>query len=155
MNIFQKILFKLLGVKEEQEPLSMHDLVANEIRILVRHVLVKRQLTTMDSIYRLTDDNAMNWFRIRERNYGESGSHYGIAELLSQPGQSNPAWPAWLKLIPTDNLKDIWLELSNLLKERQPLGGHQLHEENRLKAANEFADQLIFRLYEMEKASRQ
>jgi hypothetical protein len=155
MNILQKLVLKLLGVKEESEPPSMHILVANELRTLISNVLVKRGIVTSDTIFELTDDSKMRWYRIRDRNYGESGSHYGIAEIICQPRNNDPNWPAWLKLIPTDKLEDVWLDMSKLADQRRPLGGHGLHDENRLKAANEFADQLLFKLIEMEKQTRE
>jgi hypothetical protein len=147
MKIFRRLFSK-------KEPPSKHTLVANELRFLVCDVLVRRGIVTKERIVRETDCDSMEWFRIRPREYGESGSHYGIPEIIGHPGEDNPLWPSWLKLIPTSQLKDVWLELSNLAQERCPLGGHLMDEENLRRAVCEFADTLFFRLYEAEKQAR-
>ena len=148
MGIFRKIFSR--KDHPEKEPPSIQTLVANEICTLILNVFASLGIVTNGEVYL---DN-MEWFRIRERRSGEDGSHYGVPEIISQPDKIAPMWPPWLKLIPTSQLADVRLEAHRLARDRSPLGGHLMHEENLRKAVCEFAGHLIYSLCEVEEQAR-
>jgi hypothetical protein len=131
---------------------STHRLVASELRAVISLAVKRQAVAGGEKITRALKHDAMSWFRIRPREYGESGNHYGIAELTTDASVHRPKW---LGLVPTSDLDKVWRQASELLDERRPLGGHMMDEENRCRAASEFADQLLFRLYEAEKQARE
>jgi hypothetical protein len=111
-----------------------------------------RNIATKERIVKETK-YAMVWFKIRSRQYGESGSRFGIPEITSNP-TDHQIWPAWIKLIPTPQLDDVRREMSKLATDRRPLAGHGNEVGLRRQAVCEFADHLIFELFEAEKQAR-
>lgn len=147
-----KTLASNKGSQADTETPSMHTLVTNEIRFMLEVVLLKRCVATKEDIVKETK-HSMSWFKIRPRQYGESGSNFGVPEIVSSPAE-NHIWPTWLKLIPTSELQDIGRDISTLIKERRPLGGHLMEDENRRRAVCEFADHLLWRLLSAERENR-
>ncbi len=133
---------------------SMHTLVGDEIQFLLDAALGQCNVAARKNISAAVNNDPMNWFIVRDRRYGESGSHYGVTEIVAKPGGSDPLWPAWVALIPTAQLSDVGLAASKFSKARAPLGGHMLDEENRRKAVCEFADHILWRLLSTETETR-
>jgi len=131
---------------KQMEPPSIHTMVVKEICFLIGSLVKKYNIRNGESITFAVNQDAMEWFRIRPRRYGESGGHYGIPEIIGHP--------IWISLIPTSRLKDVRLEVWNLAKERMPLGGHLMTEENRRRDVCGFAANLIGTLCDEEEKAR-
>ena len=152
MNIFKKLFTKKeTGIKLEKT-YTMHGTVVNEIRFLAYSVLINHYPDSREKIVHELNQDPMDWFTIRDRRYGESGSDYGIPELKGQPGDAG--WPTWPQIIPTSELISINREMDSLSEERRPLGGHNMHDENRQIKASEFACSMLYRMFEAEKQAR-
>jgi hypothetical protein len=130
---------------------SPHALVAREFCEVVSLSLKELDVANGRAAIRALNRDDMTWFLIRSRQYGESGSHYGVAELTDDASSCRPKW---LGLISTPDLQKVWLRASDLFEKRRPSGGHMMDEENRRRAYSEFADQLLFKLYTLEEEAR-
>jgi hypothetical protein len=153
VNIFRRFFGKQEPQRHEVTP-SIHTSVANEIRFLIGSVTGRGNIEWSEGIVINANRDPMEWFRIRPRGYGESGSRYDIPEITGHPTEADPMWPKWIKWIPTSQLDDVRLELSKLARDRCPYGGHLMEEENRRRAVCEFAGHLLFKLFEAEKQAR-
>jgi hypothetical protein len=142
-----------MGLFGKKYPSSVHGLTAEEISLVVRAVFAKHGIDAKQ-VEKETKKDAMAWFGIRPRQYGESGSHYGVPEITGNPAGKNPNWPSWIKLVRTEDLKPVGTELWGEARDRQPLGGHMMDEENERKAACEFAGRLLSKLCEVEAGFR-
>ena len=149
MNIFRRFFRKSARTGS-----SMHTLVGNEIQFLIDASMRQCNITTRERIVTEVNSDPMKWFEVRSRQYGESGSHYGIAEIVAEPGGSTPMWPTWVTLIPSSQLSEVQFAASELSEERCPLGGHNMDEENRRKAVCEFADHILWTLLQTEEEIR-
>jgi hypothetical protein len=144
-------LFK--GLFGKKYPSPIHALVAEEICLVVCEVFATHGIDAKQ-IEKETKKDTMEWFGIRFRKYGESGSRYGVPELIGNPAGKNPNWPSWIKLIQTAELETIGSELWGMAQDKKPRGGHMMDEENKRKAACEFAGQLLSKLCKVEKGFR-
>jgi hypothetical protein len=149
MNIIRKLMNKPTRTGD-----YMHTEVANEVEFLIVSALTQCDVAGREKIAAEVKRDPMTWFRTRPHQYGESGSHYGHAELVATPGGSDPAWPTWVTLIPTAQIREMWLAAGDLSKKRRPLGGHNMDEENRRRAVCEFADHVVWRLLDDEEKAR-
>jgi hypothetical protein len=153
MNLFRRLLGEQDPQRQEAAP-SMHDLVVKEIRFLIDSVVGKSNVKDREVIVFAANQDAMQWFRIRPRAYGASGSAYGVAEITGQPTEAGVTWPMWVKWIPIGQLDPMGVDLWRLAQDRRPLGGHQMHEENRRRAVCEFAGYVLSTLFKAEKKAR-
>lgn len=101
-----------------------------------------------------TKDDLMEWFVINPWNAYEGGSYYGIPEITGHPEKNDSIWPTWLRHSPTSDLRDVGLELWGMARDRAPLGGHMMDEENKRRAVCEFAGNLLSKLFEAEEQAR-
>lgn len=144
MGIFDKIF----GKKEKE--LSLYGLIAKEIRLKVTSVFLKRGIATEKEMNKV--NYGVGWFEVRPHRYGESGSHYGTAEIIEEPGSN--FWPQWQNLIPTSEIKDVQSDIYHL-KSDCPFGGHMMEEENRHRFACESAIKLIDSVLRIELMERE
>lgn len=142
-----------MSIFGRRHPPTLDELTAAEIRDVVCEVFVKHGVDA-SRIAKETKRDQMRWYRIRSRNYGESGSRFGVAELIGSPAAGDPNWPSWIKLIPAGDLERTGIDLWSLARDRQPPYGYEMEEENRRAAACQFAGQLLSRLCEAEAKSR-
>lgn len=155
MNIIRRFFGKTSGSEKSSRPgNSMHTLVANEVEFLITSTLTRIDVAMKETIVGQVHRDPMEWFRVRDRGYGESGSHYGIAELVANPQGGEPTWPTWVTLIPETQLDAVRFAVSGLAKKRSPLGGHNMHEENLRKAICDFAGHVLWNLLDAEKKAR-
>jgi hypothetical protein len=142
------ILSRLLGVGRT-EPLSLHTMVANELRLLVCQVVARSDMFRKNQIREAASTDTMQWFRIRQ-----SGAEEGcVIEIVGHP-RSEQLWPFWMKLVPVDELETLASTVTALCVERAPEGGPGMDEENRFRSVCELTGALMGRLSEMEAESR-
>jgi hypothetical protein len=142
------ILSRLLGVGR-MEPLSLHTMVANELRLLVCQVVARSDMFRKNQIREAASTDTMQWFRIRPR-VEESGS---VVEIVGHP-RSEQLWPFWMKLVPDRELGLLASTVAALCTERAPEGGPGMDEENRFRSVCELTGELIGRISAMEAESR-
>ncbi len=152
MNILKNLFTKKETSIKLEKTHTTHAMVVNEIRFLAYSVLNNHYPESREKIVNELNQDPMDWFTIRGRQYGESGSRYGIAELQAKPG--DPGWPTWPQIIPVSDRFNVAREMDTLSEERRPLGGHNMDDENQQIAASEFACHILYRMFEAEKQAR-